>query len=289
MKIFVSSIISGFEPFRLAAREAIQHLGHEAVLAEDWSASPSSPQAACFAAIDDADIVILLLGDEYGHPQAPSQLSATHQEFRHAKHAKPIIALTMSEANFSESQLAFVREVQDWKDGCYTAEFSTPIELALVVEKSLRHRESDTPSMSPPNASPHDIRLYQLFLRTLPSSENIRFLAEYDFGGTGQRSEDLRQIREFYHIWRGPEFEFTDPTLEDILCDLWQAIDDFYTARSGNIFPDHSGETFSVPREWAIDDPWKHGQIVQTINDRASAIVKAHANLVRQGRKRLGI
>jgi hypothetical protein len=34
MKFFISSIISGMAPFRAAAREAVEQLGHTAVLAE---------------------------------------------------------------------------------------------------------------------------------------------------------------------------------------------------------------------------------------------------------------
>jgi hypothetical protein len=46
MKIFISSLISGFEPFREAARSAIANLRHEAVMAEEFGAQPTSPQIA---------------------------------------------------------------------------------------------------------------------------------------------------------------------------------------------------------------------------------------------------
>jgi hypothetical protein len=38
MKVFISSIISSMEPFRAAAREAVEQLGHTPVLAEDLGA-----------------------------------------------------------------------------------------------------------------------------------------------------------------------------------------------------------------------------------------------------------
>jgi hypothetical protein len=37
MKIFISSLISGFEPFRAAARAAVKTLRHEAKMAEDFT------------------------------------------------------------------------------------------------------------------------------------------------------------------------------------------------------------------------------------------------------------
>lgn len=43
MKVFISSLISGFEEFRSAARDAVRQLGHEPVMAEDFGAQPASP------------------------------------------------------------------------------------------------------------------------------------------------------------------------------------------------------------------------------------------------------
>jgi len=37
MKIFISSLIKGFEPFRTAARAAVKTLRHEAIMAEDFA------------------------------------------------------------------------------------------------------------------------------------------------------------------------------------------------------------------------------------------------------------
>ncbi len=47
MKIFISSLIAGFAPFRDAARQAVLELSHEPVMAEDFGARPTSPQVAC--------------------------------------------------------------------------------------------------------------------------------------------------------------------------------------------------------------------------------------------------
>jgi len=44
MKIFISSLIGGFEEFRSAARSAIVALRHEPIMAEDFGAKPTSPQ-----------------------------------------------------------------------------------------------------------------------------------------------------------------------------------------------------------------------------------------------------
>ena len=44
MKVFVSSLISGMEPLRHAARAGITTLRHQALMAEDFGAQPYSPQ-----------------------------------------------------------------------------------------------------------------------------------------------------------------------------------------------------------------------------------------------------
>ena len=44
MKIFVSSLISGYEGYRAAAVAAIRSLGHEAITAENFGAGTTSPR-----------------------------------------------------------------------------------------------------------------------------------------------------------------------------------------------------------------------------------------------------
>ena len=60
MKIFVSSLISGLEPIRDAARSAIGDLGHGVIMAEDFGARPASPQVACLEGIRHAGLVVLI-------------------------------------------------------------------------------------------------------------------------------------------------------------------------------------------------------------------------------------
>jgi hypothetical protein len=85
MKSFISSLISGFEPFREAVRFAITNLRHEAVMAEEFGAQPNSPQIACLKGVRSADLVILILGENQGSIQGTSGVSPTHEGFwRHA-------------------------------------------------------------------------------------------------------------------------------------------------------------------------------------------------------------
>lgn len=69
MKVFISSMITGYEAERDAAEAAITVLGHQAVRAEQFTAFAATPQRACLAGVRDAGVVVLILGDRYGATQ----------------------------------------------------------------------------------------------------------------------------------------------------------------------------------------------------------------------------
>jgi hypothetical protein len=132
MKVFISSLISGFEPFRAACRSAIATLRHEPLMAEEFGARPQSPQAACLQGLREADIVVLMLGERYGAAQAGSRLSATHEEYREAQGRKPVIAFVQEGIAPEPEQAAFIKEVQAWEGGLFRGGFKTPDDLATA-------------------------------------------------------------------------------------------------------------------------------------------------------------
>ena len=116
MKVFISSLISGMEATRTAAREAVEMLRGVAIMAEDFSAGANSPQVTCLTGLRQADLVLLILSEGYGMMQ-PSGLSATHEEYREAKGRKPVIAFVQRGIAAEPSQQAFIQEVQKWEGG----------------------------------------------------------------------------------------------------------------------------------------------------------------------------
>jgi Domain of unknown function (DUF4062) len=143
MKIFVSSLITGMEPFRAAARGAIIQLGHEPVMAEDLGAQPASPQIACLQGLRQSAAVILILGADYGAKQ-PSGLSPTHEEYREAKDKRPIIAFVQDEVTRDPDQASFVNEVQAWDSGLFRDGFSSPDQLWAKITRRLHEWEVAT-------------------------------------------------------------------------------------------------------------------------------------------------
>ncbi len=141
MKVFISSLISGFEPFREAARGAILTLRHEPIRAEDFAALPTSPQIACMRGVRAADVVVLILGANYGYVQGTSGLSPTHEEYIEARGTKPILMFVQEGVDREAGQQEFVTDVQGWQGGGLRAGFKTPEELRDRVTRALHEFE----------------------------------------------------------------------------------------------------------------------------------------------------
>lgn len=136
MKIFVSSVITGFEPYRDAACAAIKALGYEVIRAEDFEASTKSPQVACLSGVRDADIVVLLIGSRYGSTQAAGK-SATHEEYDEAKGRKPLLVFVQEKVELEPEQAAFRQEVERWSGGSLWKGFGNPEELRARVTQAV--------------------------------------------------------------------------------------------------------------------------------------------------------
>jgi hypothetical protein len=136
MRVFISSLIDGFAELRNAAADAISTLGHEPRRAEDFPASPDSPRHACLQGVRDADAVVLILAAHYGFPQ-PSGLSATHEEYREARDSRPVLVFIQRDVAPEVRELDFIREVQSWERGHYTAQFVDALDLRDRVTRAL--------------------------------------------------------------------------------------------------------------------------------------------------------
>jgi hypothetical protein len=140
MRVFISSVIRGLGAYRDAAARAGAVLRHEVKRAEDFPASPSTPQQACLAGVRWADAVLLLIGSRYG-PRQPSGLSATDEEYREARERCPVLVFVQQGVDLEPAQHEFLREVQAWASGHLTAPFSNPEELRDAVSAALHDLE----------------------------------------------------------------------------------------------------------------------------------------------------
>ncbi len=141
MKVFISSLIGGFTAFRDSAATAVSTLKHTVTRAEEFGASPESPQRVCLAGVRECDTVILLLGERYGDVQL-SGLSATHEEYREARDTgKPVLAFIQDSMTPEVRQAEFIKEVQQWAGGQFTSGFNDPADLFRATVAQLHDFE----------------------------------------------------------------------------------------------------------------------------------------------------
>jgi Domain of unknown function (DUF4062) len=108
--------------------------------AEDFRASPLSPQQVCLTGVREADVVMLLLGARYGTAQA-SGLSPTHEEYRAARGSKPVLVFVQAGVSPEPDQDTFIKEVGTWEGGGYRQSFATPAALQAAVTRALHEWE----------------------------------------------------------------------------------------------------------------------------------------------------
>lgn len=140
-KVFVSSVITDYAPYRKTARQAIALMGYQPVLAEDFGPRDYSPEAACLTEVAQADVYLLLLGSRYGFETAEG-LSVTQAEFRQAiKMRRPVLAL-VEQAEMEPAQRAFCDEVENYTAGFYRGSYASPDEAKDEIIRALRQLEN---------------------------------------------------------------------------------------------------------------------------------------------------
>jgi hypothetical protein len=137
MKVFISSLISGLEPFRAAARAAVTTLRHEPLMAEDFAARPASPQITCLQGVHSADLVLLILGEHYGSIPAGSSVSPTHEEFLESKGKKNVLVFVQQGVSHDPQQTKFIADVQAWQGGYFRTGFRTADQLKDAIIQAL--------------------------------------------------------------------------------------------------------------------------------------------------------
>ena len=136
-RIFVSSVMTGYQEYREAARAGIRRAGCDPVLAEDFPAQDISARSACLDGVQSADALVLLLGQRFGWV-APSGRSATEEEYQEARRPyMPVLVFAQNEGAKEPDQLRFIAEVEDYIQGHFRRSFQTPTELKRLVKEAV--------------------------------------------------------------------------------------------------------------------------------------------------------
>jgi hypothetical protein len=122
---------------RTAARAGIESLQMRPVMFETAPASRDDSRRALLDELGRCDIVVLLLGEEYGE-RTERGVSATEDEFNEAvAKSIPVIAL-VQDIERSPEQDAFVARVRGtWSDGRFAPEFTSSADVGFAVVSAL--------------------------------------------------------------------------------------------------------------------------------------------------------
>jgi hypothetical protein len=135
--VFISSIQSGFEDVRAAARAGVESFGWRAMMAETVGATPASPQRGLLDRVAESDVLVLLVGPRYGARQE-SGLSATEEEFDEARRrGKPILVLRQDGELAPEQQEFLDRATGGWEGGALYGTFRDASDVGLAVVRGL--------------------------------------------------------------------------------------------------------------------------------------------------------
>lgn len=121
----------------------------------------------------------------------------------------------------------------------------------------------------------------------LPQHGTIAFLRAHDFASRFQLAS-LNNFDSVAQEFEHPDFEFLNPSLEQIKNELIDEIDRFINYSKNNTFMEPDGSQ-SVPREWDHDNSGRFWPIVKELNQRATNVCSKYDELIKTGRRLLKI
>jgi hypothetical protein len=155
LRVFVSSVVSGFGEYREAARRGILEAGAVPVLVnEETPAGGMSARNACLDAIDSCDAFVTVVGGRGGFI-TPSGKLVVEEEYEHARARKLRVLAFLQSVERDERATRFANQISNYVDGTFRRTFETAADL----ERSVAEAVAAIPSRnSSPMTSPASIR-----------------------------------------------------------------------------------------------------------------------------------
>lgn len=136
MKVFISSVIDGFEEVRAVAKSAVESLSMQPVMAEDFTAKPISPKEACLDGVRGSDIYVGILGSRYGHI-TKTGFSVTEEEFNEARKRGINVLWFVMNCTRDSKQEEFIKRIADYEGGYFIAFFDSENNLFPKIVQGL--------------------------------------------------------------------------------------------------------------------------------------------------------
>lgn len=135
-RVFISSVMTGFEAYRTAAAQGVLDAGAEPVMVERFPSLNLSPRNACLEAIDTCDAVVAVIGVRAGF-STPSGRYVVEEEWQHArKRSKPLFVFVQQASLEPEAQ-RIASELSEYVHGKFRRTFTSPEELRAEVRSSV--------------------------------------------------------------------------------------------------------------------------------------------------------
>ena len=135
-RVFVSSVIKGFEDYREAARNGILDAGGEPALVEDYPGLSISPRTACLDGVKSCDVLVAVIGDRGGWT-APSGKLVVQEEYDEARQNNLRVLAFIQDVERDEESQRLVDKISDYVSGVFRLTFSSATELRAAVKNSL--------------------------------------------------------------------------------------------------------------------------------------------------------
>lgn len=135
-RVFVSSVMEGFEDRRVAAQMAIERVGADPVMAEDFPTGGGSPRNACLDGVASSDACAIIVGSRGGWT-TPSGKLVVEEEYEEAVRRNLLISVYIEETTRDAAATALMTRLSDYVSGHFRASYRTPSELLEVMQKHL--------------------------------------------------------------------------------------------------------------------------------------------------------
>ena len=136
-RVFVSSVMREFEPFREAARSGIEAAGREPILVEDVPSRGDSSRTACLDLVAASDGFVLIVGERGGYT-APSGKLVVEEEWEEARRRKQPVRVFVQEGVARDAEAArLAAAVSDYTTGLFRRTFTDPASLEAEVERAV--------------------------------------------------------------------------------------------------------------------------------------------------------
>src|SRR5207302_2895554 len=149
-RVFISSVMGGFEPYRTAARNGVIDAGMKPILIEDFPSLDVSSRTACLDLVQSSDVYLVVIGDRPG--ASPLGKPVVEEEFEEARRRKlPRIMFLQNVARDVETE-DLARRLTDFVAGRLRKTFDAADDLRLAVRNSLgalsgMNVETNSPSL----------------------------------------------------------------------------------------------------------------------------------------------